>query len=172
MVQINDVSMNHDNRKIVIRFTPKTSEYDIQAAQSLPITSVRHKLVIREDHSTSYTWYKEEGGKDKCIDLTIILVDSEGNQVRNRKVPLKALLVYYRGQYFSQQTINPVPQQNILALAPDCRLLIDENGDGVFKMRINEVSTRHQGQMFQVKNIRLSSFISIICYPSIPHNRF
>ena len=94
--------------------------------------------------------YKEEGGKDKCIELQIVLVDAESKQVRNRKVPLKATLVYYRGQFFSQQTIVPVIQQSILALSPESRFMIDENGDGIIKMRINEVSTRHQGQMFQV----------------------
>ena len=56
-VFIKDVSMNHDNRKIVIKFTPApTSQYDILPAQTSPVVSVRHKLMVIESNTSSYTW--------------------------------------------------------------------------------------------------------------------
>jgi hypothetical protein len=71
------------------------------------------------------------------------LQDCDGQKVRNRKVPLKVTLCYRNN--------GVVPQQSILQLSPDTRAVIDEHfGESLIKFRVNEVSTRHQGQMFQV----------------------
>jgi hypothetical protein len=142
---IKDVTMNYENKRIVFILSAIKNDYNPINIEELvlpPIQCIRHELVIFEENKgPSYVWYKDEGGKDKCIVLTIRIHDSDGNAVRNRKVPLKATLMYHNG--------GPVPLQNILALSPDSRLFVD-NFDGVIKLRINEVSTRHQGQMFQV----------------------
>lgn len=83
--------------------------------------------------------YKDEGGKDKCIEYRVSLRDGNNRTVRDRKVSLKLTLNYVNGTVVSHQ--------NILVLSPDSRLLIDEGGDGLLKVRINEVSNRHRGNI-------------------------
>ena len=44
-----------------------------------------------------------------------------------------------------------VQQQNILVInLHDSKVSIDETGEGVIKLRINEVSNRHRSQRFQI----------------------
>lgn len=142
--RISEVTMNHENKKfrLVFRAKLETSSSSLQASSDF-MQCIRHRLSIIEENSTTYTWYKDEGGKDKCIELRVHLKDADDKIVRNRNVPLKATLVYRSGQ--------SVPLQAILSVSPDSRLTLDESLDGaILRLRINEVSTRHQGQMFQV----------------------
>jgi hypothetical protein len=144
LLKFKTVSMSKQNRRFVIvaEAYSKSDNILIARGTSNPITCVKHKLIIQEESLVAYSWYKDEGGKDKCIELKALLVDSNKCLVRDRFVPLRALLTYSGGQ--------PVQQQNILALSPDSRVCIDESGSARFKIRINEVSNRHRGQMFQV----------------------
>ncbi len=36
-------------------------------------------------------------------------------------------------------------------ISPESRAIVDENGGALIKLRINEVSNRHRGQLFQVQ---------------------
>ena len=145
-LRFRDVSMNNENKKIIVNFhaLPGTNvPKEIGSGATPPLYIVRHRIVIEEENKSPYVWYKDEGGKEKCIELRVHMVDGDGNIVRNRKVPLKALLQY--------RNAGIVPQQSILSISPDTRLYIDEHyGECVIKFRVNEVSTRHQGQMFQL----------------------
>lgn len=141
--KVRDISMNHGNKRFCLIFdgtNPITAQ--TLRGQTNPFVCVRHKLVIREENQTPYAWYKDEGGKDKCIEFQAILIDGNNTIVLGRVVPLRAVLMYYGGQ--------PVLQQNILTVSPDSRAAIDETGIAKIKLRINEVSNRHRGQLFQV----------------------
>lgn len=48
-----------------------------------------HQLVLANDRAWEEEWYKDEGGRDKCIFLGVELLDSAGNLVTTRRVPLK-----------------------------------------------------------------------------------
>lgn len=88
--------------------------------------------------------FKDEGGKDKCIELIAHIVDENEVAVRGREtVPLMATLIYENGLV--------VPQQNILQISPDSKAYIDTYEPARIKLRINEVSMRHLGQAFQLK---------------------
>lgn len=145
-VRMKDASANHGNRKFIIRFIVFTLEGDLSSVYgySMPITVVRYKLKIQEEFANqgSYIWMKDVGGKDKSIDLQILLMDTNDNVVVNRKVPLRVVLIYANGV--------TVPQQDILQLSPDSQLFVGHNGFTRIKCRINEVSSRHQGQLFQI----------------------
>lgn len=145
-LRLKEPSANHNNKKFVIRFTALTLEGEVNSicGYSIPITVVRFKLKIQEefaDHG-SYIWMKDVGGKDKSIDLQVGVVDNNDTFVMNRRVPLKVALLYASGVL--------VPQQDILQLSPDSQLLIGQGGFTRIKCRINEVSSRHQGQLFQI----------------------
>lgn len=59
-------------------------------------------------------WYKDEGGRDKCIELTIRLKDHNDDVIVERRVPLKVVLLYADG--------NKVIKQEILKISPDSKL--------------------------------------------------
>ena len=153
-ITIKEVSALHDNNKILILFEERKRgagcETDSIASTSTPaLCCVRHKLTIEDwdekDRlmTSPYVWYKDEGGKDKCIELKICLTDECDRKVHNRIVPLKATLMYECGQ--------EVQQQNILVInLHDSKVSIDDSGEGVIKLRINEVSNRHRSQRFQI----------------------
>jgi hypothetical protein len=145
-LRLNEASANHNNRKFVVRFMAFTLEGDLNSliGYSIPFTVVRFRLKIKEEFSNmgSYVWMKDVGGKDKSIDLNVSVVDTEDNPVLNRRVPLRVALLYSNGTL--------VPQQDILQLSPDTQLLIGAAGSTRIKCRINEVSSRHQGQLFQI----------------------
>ena len=65
--------MNHENKKFLILFEVDHTSIIVNPVMSLPMFIVRYKLVIIEDKKTSYVWYKDEGGRDKCIDLIVEL---------------------------------------------------------------------------------------------------
>eukprot|EP01032_Pedospumella_encystans_P012569 gene12569-14535_t len=145
-LRFKEPSSANSNKKYVIKFTALSLEGETTSISgySVPIMAVRYKLKISEEFAGhgSYVWMKDVGGKDKSIDLQVGLVDANDSYVLNRRVPLRVALLYASG--------TPVPQQDILQLSPDSQLLIAQNGFTRIKCRINEVSSRHQGQLFQI----------------------
>lgn len=143
-VSFNDISMSHDNKKFIFRIETQIKSSSMKLLiDSSPITCVNNRLIIDEVNSQPYVWYKDEGGKDKCIELTVSLKDGSDYLVLDRKVPLKALLMYAPANL-------PVPQQSILTISPETKMMISETGKIKIKLRVNEVSNRHRGQMFQI----------------------
>jgi hypothetical protein len=71
------------------------------------------RLVIA-NNSLPDVWFKDEGGRDKCIELNIALRDHNDDVIVERKVPLKVVLLYADG--------NVVLKQEILKISPDSKL--------------------------------------------------
>jgi len=150
-VRINDVSMQHENRSFCIRVSggPVEGESKIPAyisflpATSPPLTVVRHALKILDQPPP--TWYKDEGGRDKCIAINAQLVDSHDAPVMNREVALKVILCY-EGEDQSE-----VKNQSILKMPTDIQPKVDRSGKVAVRVRIEDVSKNHQKQAFVVK---------------------
>jgi hypothetical protein len=87
-------------------------------------------------------WFKDEGGRDRCMDVTVRLLNGAGHLVTDRRVPLRLVLRYRNG--------NDVLQQDLLKVSPDCRRFIDESGSTTIKFRIEDVSKNHQKQPFGI----------------------
>lgn len=105
------------------------------------MTVIQHRLLIQE--KLPELWYKDEGGRDKCMLLPIFLVNEKGERVGNRPVPLRVTLLY--------ENEHPVLKQDILKMSPDCQRTIDSQGKALLKLRIEDVSKNHQGQAFRLK---------------------
>lgn len=143
-LRITECSMALGNRKFVVHISAAkqgTSEYMIVPAVTSEMTVIQHRLVIQEN--LPELWYKDEGGRDKCMTLPIFLVNEKGERVGNRQVPLRVTLLY--------ENEHPVLKQDILKMSPDCQRMIDSNGKAVLKLRIEDVSKNHQGQAFRLK---------------------
>jgi len=89
-VRINDVCMAHGNKKFAIQVRAKQGNnpfsQNIFPVMSTGMTVIKHRLVLQDRPPD--LWYKDEGGRDKCIALGVHLEDEKGNCVQGRKVHL------------------------------------------------------------------------------------
>ena len=145
-VRLKDVSMNFDNRDLCLQISApgaKANKYYIAPVISDPMTVIRHRLRIRSETQPPTVWYKDEGGRDKCIEVMVDLVDSEGRRVHGQEVPLKVSLLY--------EDLQAVGKQDILKLSSDSRQAIDHTGTATLRLRIDDVSKNHQSKGFVIQ---------------------
>lgn len=116
-------------------------DYSVTPAVSTEMTVIQHRLVIQEQLPD--LWYKDEGGRDKCMTLPIFLMNEKNERVGNRPVPLRVTLLY--------ENEHQVLKQDILKMSPECQRTIDATGKALLKLRIEDVSKNHQGQAFRLK---------------------
>ncbi|TMW62655.1 hypothetical protein Poli38472_005273 [Pythium oligandrum] len=143
-VRISECSMALGNRKFVIHISAgkqAATDYTVIPAVTSEMTVIQHRLVIQENLPD--LWYKDEGGRDKCMLLPIHLVNEKNERVQGRQVPLRVTLLY--------ENEHPVLKQDILKMSPDCQRMIDTTGKSLLKLRIEDVSKNHQGQAFRLK---------------------
>lgn len=141
-IRFTQLSMSHENRKFVVWIRPKLSvDTDIARVCTNEMLVVKHRLVFQE--ILPDLWYKDEGGREKCMVLPIHLIDENEEKVQNRAVGIKIVLVYENEQV--------VMKQEILKLSPDSHKAIDASGEAYVRFRIEDVSKNHQGQAFRVK---------------------
>lgn len=101
----------------------------------------RHRLVIQTQPPAM--WYKDEGGRDKCIELAVRLTDASGVPVVDRAdVQLRVLLLY--------EDHRQVAKQDIMKLSPDTTLTVGADGTAHLRLRIEDVSKNHQNQPFRI----------------------
>ena len=105
------------------------------------MTVIKQRLKFATDPDK--LWFKDEGGRDKCIELSVNLVDHAGRPVQGRDVPLKVTLLYESGI--------AVVDQGILKAATDCTKAVGQSGSAVLRLRIEDVSKNHQNQAFVIK---------------------
>jgi hypothetical protein len=142
-VRLTALSMRYENKKFIIYASiDNTSGPYVSPAVSEPMLCIRYRLKILED-SIPDIWYKDEGGRDKCIDLTVQLQDQNQELIVSRKVPLRVTLLYESGHH--------VLKQDILKINPENKLMIDETGKALLRLRIEDVSKNHQKQLFTVQ---------------------
>jgi hypothetical protein len=109
----------------------------------LSVQVVKYRLLIRRDSQPPAVWFKDEGGRDKCIEVAVDLVDAEGRRVTGQEVPLKVSLLY--------EDMLPVTKQDILKLSSDSRQCVDATGMATLRLRIEDVSKNHQSKGFVIK---------------------
>jgi hypothetical protein len=143
-VRVSALSMRYENKKFIIYASIDNTSGGpyVSPAVSEPMLCIRYRLKILED-SIPDIWYKDEGGRDKCIDLTVQLQDQNQELIVSRKVPLRVTLLYESGHH--------VLKQDILKINPENKLMIDESGKALLRLRIEDVSKNHQKQLFSVQ---------------------
>ena len=112
--------------------------------------TIRHRRGAPETPSTrTQVWYKDEGGREKCILLNVSLEDGSGSKIKDRPVQLKCLLRY-------AESGMPVTNQNVLRIwtdshdkKPSIKLY---KGSLAIKARVEDVSKNHQGQSFMYRD--------------------
>jgi hypothetical protein len=128
-VKILECSMNDSTRNFFIEArSSKSGSSEVSPARTGDIVVINHQLQLCDNLVWEDEWYKDEGGRDKCMSFGVELRDSKGKLVE-RKVPLKITLVYANG--------NEVERQDILKLM-DCDSMCT-GGRAEIKARIDEV---------------------------------
>ena len=133
-IKITELSTAHENQGIQISFElvgGTTSSSVVQQIDSTPLITptlfcVSQRLVVetRDEKSNAvndtFTWYKDEGSKDKCIELRVKLMDATGDVVKNQltEVPLRAKVVYENGRVVEQQNILVVNEHDSRLVTP------------------------------------------------------
>ena len=172
-VRINTVSMDHENRPFSIFVSPEgsgspsaaselptlssssstttsksrgLSTSRILPASSQPMTVVLHKLSLDSClDEWQKTWYNQMGGDKNCIKLVVNVLDAKGKVDRKRRnLPLRVVLLH------DDDESSMVRSQNILVVSEDSQLST-EKGTAVIKVRVTEVSRRHQNKPFKFR---------------------
>jgi hypothetical protein len=134
-VMLSQLTAAHDGRAFCLEI--RASDGDLESAFSSPIHVIKEKLQIVQQPPD--VWFKDEGGREKCMVVSLVLESSPGARIEERVVPLQLRLLYESG--------TPVLNQNILKLFPDMRPNMSR-GRVSISFRIDDVSKNHQGQSF------------------------
>lgn len=98
-IRLNDCSINYENKKFVLQASAEMlNGVYITPAVSEPMFVVRYRLRVQNTIPTPDVWYKDEGGRDKVIELNIALLNQNGKLVTEKRIPLKISLLYEGGQ--------------------------------------------------------------------------
>ncbi len=128
-----------------------------------PLIVFKFGLKVIENHSSSYIFYKDKGGKDQGIELEVRLVDEYDNLVVDKDILLMPILLYEGGV--------KVSDQSILTMSNDKTALRLNHGKTSLKFRINQVSTKHCNQKFCIlitQAVRENDFPEVAPAISIP----
>ncbi|KAF0697579.1 Aste57867_11742 [Aphanomyces stellatus] len=82
-------------------------------------TIVQEKLVVIEQPPD--VWFKDEGGRDKCMTVYIQVQAAPGHAVTPRIIPLELSLLYDTGELVQASASATSPSSGILKLFPDLR---------------------------------------------------
>lgn len=105
---------------------------------------VNYKLYV-QPKEWEEAWYKDEGGRDKCIVAQIELQNANGTLATGIRAPIRLALRY--GDLQS----TPVRNQDLLRILGHPKQFIDpDTGTASIRFRIEDVSKNHQGQDFKI----------------------
>lgn len=136
------------DKKLKLIVSPTTSNGStLEAIESSPFSVVEHYLHVVTSLLPPYVFYKDVGGKDNGIMLTVYLKKSTGLSVDSdplvttRTITFRPSLRYEDGQL--------VPDQKILQSFTGAHsYIISSFGSTELKFRINEVSSKHRNERF------------------------
>lgn len=137
-LKLNMLTMLCDGRAFCLEV--RSRDGDLESVFSSPIHVVKEKLRIAQEPPE--IWFKDEGGREKCMVVIVEMDTAPGSVLEDRVVPLQLRLLYESG--------NAVANQSILRLFPDMRPNM-QNGRVSISFRIDDVSKNHQGQAFTVE---------------------
>ncbi|KAG3086049.1 hypothetical protein PI125_g19051 [Phytophthora idaei] len=118
----------------------RSADANIESVFSSPVNVVKEKLQVVTQPPD--VWFKDEGGREKCMTVALTLIPAPGAYLEDRVVPLDVKLLYESG--------NTVLNQSILRLFPDMRPNMT-HGRATISFRIDDVSKNHQGQSFMLE---------------------
>jgi hypothetical protein len=145
-VKVCELSMNRNNRKFcfVIKRQPgprpASLPHDVNPIMTRGFLVVNARIKIT--NQLPAVWFKDQGGRDKSIDIDLELHGPQG-LVTGQEVPVKCVLLYEDFQtVLSQDALQPLPA-TLLSIGP--------SGKATIRIRIEDVSKNHQSKNFRIR---------------------
>jgi len=119
----------------------------VKSASTRPVKMVNYKIRVTVDEEWESVWYKDEGGRDKSMEVFVAIYDKDGQLKTGEHIPLEPVLCYKVDD--EDVTPSKVANQEILRTLGSSKILIDKDtGRGQIRYRVEEVSKNHQGKNF------------------------
>lgn len=133
-----------------LRFAPRSdlAPSSILGASTRPINIVNYKVKISLEGDWDRIWYKDEGGRDKSMELFVSIYDKDGQVRTGEQIPLKPILCYD----VEDGTPTKVTNQDVMRTLGSSKIYIDKDtGKARIRFRVEDVSKNHQGQDFRLE---------------------
>ena len=145
-VKVCELSMNRNNRKFCFVIKRQPGPRPLSLPHDVNPIMTRGFLVvnahIKITNQLPPVWFKDQGGRDKSIDIDLELHGPRG-LVTGHEVPVKCVLLYEDFQtVLSQDALQPLPA-TVLSIGP--------SGKATIRMRIEDVSKNHQSKNFRIR---------------------
>ncbi|KAG7346016.1 hypothetical protein IV203_005083 [Nitzschia inconspicua] len=133
-----------------VRFAPKYEANVISRASFIgtstrPINMVNYKMRISMEEEWESVWYKDEGGRDKSMEVFASIYDKDGQLKTGEQIPLLPVLCYQ----VEGRSPSKVANQDILRTLGSNKIFLDKDtGKARVRFRVEDVSKNHQGQDF------------------------
>ncbi|VEU41973.1 unnamed protein product [Pseudo-nitzschia multistriata] len=129
--------------------TPSSRTRFVKGISTLPTHLVNYKIRCKVEQDWESIWYKDEGGRDKCMEVSVAIYDKDGQLKTGENIPLKPVLCYEVGPGAPE---SKVANQDILRTLGTANLVLDKDtGRTKLRFRVEDVSKNHQGQNFCLK---------------------
>ena len=110
-----------------------------------PVVVVSARLKV-EASGWEPVFFKDEGGREKCMSVEVSLVDKNGEVIRGRRIPLKFTLLYD-----NDKSLRVMRQEILKVFGPPRQYVNPQTGSMTAQFRIEDVSKNHQGMGFKVE---------------------
>jgi hypothetical protein len=132
-----------------VRFAPRQGSSPtmraITGTATRPINIVDYKIRVTMDDDWEPIWYKDEGGRDKSMEVFVAIYDKEGQIKTGEQIPLQPILCYK----VDDGPPIKVANQDVLRTLGSTKIYIDKDtGRARIRFRVEDVSKNHQGQDF------------------------
>eukprot|EP00523_Entomoneis_sp_CCMP467_P009917 CAMPEP_0168736916 /NCGR_PEP_ID=MMETSP0724-20121128/10111_1 /TAXON_ID=265536 /ORGANISM="Amphiprora sp., Strain CCMP467" /LENGTH=630 /DNA_ID=CAMNT_0008784137 /DNA_START=168 /DNA_END=2056 /DNA_ORIENTATION=- len=123
-----------------------TGDGDIAPCNTRTISLVNAKLNVHMNSDWTHVWFKDEGGRDKCMEGDVTLWND-----RNEKL-WENVILDLTLCYAGEDNVTVSNQELLRRIGTDQQFQIDRSsGSGKIRFRVEDVSKNHQGQNFVVK---------------------
>jgi hypothetical protein len=130
-------------RSFAIRLSTKESIVSEVTTRKVHVVAAKLKVIA---DPWNPIWYKDEGGRDKCMEVHVQVYDARDEPLSDLSGPLQLTLCYdEKSNYMTvinQELFRSLGTKQSSAL---------ENGRARVRFRIEDVSKNHQGQDFSLK---------------------
>jgi hypothetical protein len=144
-----DVIERDQGSAVELRFTPRQdmdpSLKAIAGVGTNAIHLVNYKIKISMEEDWGRVWYKDEGGRDKSMEVFAAIYDKDGQLRTGEQIPLLPILCY---ESDASKPVS-VTNQEILRTLGSTKIFLDKDtGKARIRFRVEDVSKNHQGQDF------------------------
>jgi len=121
----------------------------VKGVSTQPTQLVNYKIKATVEDEWESVWYKDEGGRDKSMEVFVAIYDKDGQLKTGENIPLNPILCY---KVDKDAPESKVVNQDILRTLGSATIVIDKDtGRTRLRYRVEDVSKNHQGQDFILK---------------------